>query len=47
MSSFSPSVVHSMVRQLLQAIMAMPAMQEWLAAAEAEPDEVVELDVEF
>jgi hypothetical protein len=29
------------------AIMAMPPMQEWLAAANAEPDEVVELDVEF
>ncbi|HZQ13160.1 MAG TPA: glutathione S-transferase family protein [Pseudolabrys sp.] len=30
-----------------KAIMAMPAMQEWIAAAKAEPDEVVELDVEF
>ncbi len=30
-----------------KAIMAMPAMQEWVAAAKAEPDEVVELDVEF
>jgi len=28
-------------------IMAMPHMQEWLAAAKAEPDEVMELDVEF
>jgi len=28
-------------------IMAMPAMQEWVEAAKAEPDEVVELDVEF
>jgi glutathione S-transferase len=28
-------------------IMAMPHMQEWLAAAKAEPDEVVELAVEF
>jgi glutathione S-transferase len=28
-------------------IMAMAPMQEWLAAAEAEPDEMVELDVEF
>jgi glutathione S-transferase len=28
-------------------IMAMPPMQEWLDAAKAEPDEVVELDVEF
>jgi glutathione S-transferase len=30
-----------------KAIMALPAMQEWLEAAKAEPDEVVELDVEF
>jgi glutathione S-transferase len=30
-----------------RAIMALPAMQEWLAGAKAEPDEVVELDVEF
>ncbi len=30
-----------------KAIMAMPAMQEWQEAALAEPDEVVELDVEF
>jgi len=29
------------------AIMAMPYMQEWIAAAKAEPDEVEELDVEF
>jgi glutathione S-transferase len=29
------------------AVMAMPAMQEWLEGAKAEPDEVVELDVEF
>jgi len=28
-------------------IMAMPHMQEWIAAAKAEPDEVEELDVEF
>jgi glutathione S-transferase len=28
-------------------IMAMPAMQEWIAAARAEPDELEELDVEF
>jgi hypothetical protein len=27
--------------------MAMPAMEEWLEGAKAEPDEVVELDVEF
>ena len=30
-----------------KAIMALPAMQEWLDGAKAEPDEVVELDVEF
>jgi glutathione S-transferase len=30
-----------------RAIMALPAMQEWCEAANAEPDEVVELDVEF
>jgi len=30
-----------------KAIMSLPAMQEWQAAALAEPDEVVELDVEF
>jgi glutathione S-transferase len=30
-----------------RAIMAMPAMKEWVEGAEAEPDEVVELDVEF
>jgi glutathione S-transferase len=30
-----------------KAIMAMPAMLEWVAGAKAEPDEVVELDVEF
>jgi glutathione S-transferase len=29
------------------AIMAMPPMQEWMAAAKTEPDEVEELDVEF
>jgi hypothetical protein len=29
------------------AIMAMPQMKEWVAAAKAEPDEVLELDVEF
>ncbi|HLG89943.1 MAG TPA: glutathione S-transferase family protein [Alphaproteobacteria bacterium] len=30
-----------------QAIMALPAMQEWIAAAKAEPDDLEELDVEF
>jgi glutathione S-transferase len=28
-------------------IMALPAMQEWVAAAEAEPDDIDELDAEF
>jgi glutathione S-transferase len=28
-------------------ITAMPAMQEWIAAAKAEPDDLEELDVEF
>jgi glutathione S-transferase len=30
-----------------KAIMTLPAMKEWVESAEAEPDEVVELDVEF
>jgi len=30
-----------------KAIMALPAMQDWVEGAKAEPDEVVELDVEF
>lgn len=30
-----------------KAIMDMPAMKEWVAGAQAEPDEVLELDVEF
>ncbi|MEI7804791.1 MAG: glutathione S-transferase family protein [Hyphomicrobiales bacterium] len=30
-----------------KAIMALPQMQEWIAAAKTEPDEVEELDVEF
>jgi glutathione S-transferase len=28
-------------------IMALPLMQEWIAAAKVEPDELEELDVEF
>jgi glutathione S-transferase len=28
-------------------ILAMPAMAEWIAAAQQEPDELEELDVEF
>jgi len=30
-----------------QTVMAMPAMQEWVEGAKAEPDELEELDVEF
>ena len=30
-----------------KAVMAIEPMQEWLQGAQAEPDEVVELDVEF
>ena len=30
-----------------EAIMTLPAMREWIAAAEREPDELEELDVEF
>ena len=30
-----------------KAIMALPAMKDWVEGAKAEPDEVVELDVEF
>jgi glutathione S-transferase len=33
--------------QYCRTIMAMPDMQEWLAAAKVEPDELEELDVEF
>jgi glutathione S-transferase len=33
--------------QYCRAIMAMPLMQEWIAAAKVEPDELEELDVEF
>jgi glutathione S-transferase len=30
-----------------KAIMTLPAMQDWVAAAHAEPDEIDELDAEF
>ena len=33
--------------QYCRAIMALPQMQEWVAAAKVEPDELEELDVEF
>ena len=34
-------------RAYCDAIFALPAMREWIAAAEREPDELEELDVEF
>ena len=34
-------------RDYCRTIMAMPLMQEWIAGAKAEPDELEELDVEF
>ena len=30
-----------------KSVMALPALQEWIAAAQSEPDELEELDVEF
>jgi glutathione S-transferase len=33
--------------QYCRTIMALPHMQEWIAAAKVEPDELEELDVEF
>jgi glutathione S-transferase len=33
--------------QYCSTIMALPLMQEWIAAAKVEPDEIEELDVEF
>ncbi|HTC06413.1 MAG TPA: glutathione S-transferase C-terminal domain-containing protein, partial [Xanthobacteraceae bacterium] len=33
--------------QYCRTIMALPQMQEWIAAAKVEPDELEELDVEF
>ena len=30
-----------------ETLMALPAMKEWVAAAESEPDEIDELDAEF
>ena len=43
MTSSSTPIAPPIARQ----IMAMPAMKEWIEGAKAEPDEVVELDVEF
>jgi glutathione S-transferase len=34
-------------RAYCDAVLALPAMREWIAAAEREPDELEELDVEF
>jgi glutathione S-transferase len=34
-------------RRYCETVMAMPEMQEWLAAARAEPDDIAELDMEF
>ena len=34
-------------KEYCRTIMAMPLMQEWIAAAKVEPDELEELDVEF
>ena len=37
----------SACRRYCDTIMAMPEMQAWVAAARAEPDDIVELDMEF
>ena len=39
--------VDAPAKDYCRTIMAMPIMQEWIAAAKAEPDELEELDVEF
>jgi glutathione S-transferase len=53
---FAPVVTRFITYQVLigeacvaycDTIMAMPAMKEWVAAAEAEPDDIDELDAEF
>ena len=36
-----------LLAQYCRTIMALPQMQEWIAAAKIEPDELEELDVEF
>jgi hypothetical protein len=43
---FAPVVTHFLSYDA-KLIMTMPPMREWVTAAKAEPDEVVELDVEF
>ena len=35
------------LRRYCDTIMAMPEMREWVAAAQAEPDDIAELDMEF
>ena len=34
-------------RSYVSAVLALPEMVEWFAGAEAEPDEIIELDAEF
>jgi glutathione S-transferase len=34
-------------RSYVSAVLALPEMAEWIAGAEAEPDEIIELDAEF
>ena len=34
-------------RSYMEHIMALPAMQEWVTAAQTEPEEIDELDAEF
>ena len=34
-------------RSYVSAVLALPEMVEWIAGAEAEPDEIIELDAEF
>ena len=47
--AFSPTTSRSTrsAREYCRTIMALPQMQEWIAAAKVEPDELEELDVEF
>jgi len=37
----------ALLKRYCDAIMAMPEMKEWVAAARAEPDDIAELDMEF
>jgi len=46
--AFSPTTsLDPLSAQYCRTIMALPQMQEWIAAAKVEPDELEELDVEF